>query len=197
MEGRKNIVVGMKQKSEKGFTLLEVMVSAAVLGIGVMGMAAMQGISFTKNADMNELALATNAAVEMLERVQGNRQYAWIYNTLNTGSFNTAGGPPIPGNCAALPTGAPPADAKQLATLALPQQLRIRATATGDYNQWGAQLTATGLQNIQGVVAINSLLPVGSRNRQAVVQINWTDRRQSNHPRNLMIQGVIVSENGG
>lgn len=191
-------MVDMRQKREEGFTLLEVMMSAAILGVGVMGMAAMQGVSVTKNADMNELALATNAAVEMLERVQGNRQYAWIYNTLNTGTFNT-GGAPLPGNCATLPVPVPPPpqDAKQLAILALGLQTNIRNTVTGDCNQWGAQLTATRLQNVQGVVAINSLLPVGSRNRQAVVQVNWTDRRQGSRLRNVTIQGVIVSENGG
>jgi type IV pilus assembly protein PilV len=190
--------IAMKQKNERGFTLLEVMVSAAILGVGVMGMAAMQGLSVKKNVDMNELALANNAAIEMLERVQSNRQYAWTYNTLNTGTFNTAGAP-LPGNCAALPVPVPPPplDAKQLATLALGLQLNIIRTVAGDCTQWGAQLGATRLQNVQGVVAINSLPPVGSRNRQAVVTVSWTDGRQGNRPRTLIIQGVVVSENGG
>jgi type IV pilus assembly protein PilV len=197
-QGRRGCSVVMKQKNEKGFTLLEVMVSAAILGVGVMGMAAMQGISVKKNVDMNELALANNAAVEMLERVQSNRQYAWTYNTLNTGTFNATGAP-LAGNCAALPVAAPapPQDAKQLATLALGLQLNITRTVAGDCTQWGAQLGATRLQNVRGVVAINSLPPVGSRNRQAVVTVNWTDGRQGSRPRSVTIQGVVVSENGG
>lgn len=38
----------MKLRNEKGFTLAEVMISAAILGVGVMGMAAMQGVSFRR-----------------------------------------------------------------------------------------------------------------------------------------------------
>lgn len=189
----------MKYETESGFTLLEVMMSAAILGVGVMGMAAMQGISITKNVDANEMSLATNAAVEMVERIQSNRQYAWVYNTLDTGTNNVLGGPPVPSNCAALPVAvpAPPQDARQLATLALSQQQSITRTVGGDCTQWGAKLLATGLQNVRGLVNINSLPPVGARTRQAVVQVTWTDGRQGNRTRNVTMQSVIVSENGG
>src|SRR5574337_1603346 len=87
----------MKAKSEKGFTLVEVLVSAAILGVGVMGMAAMQGMAFTKNVDANDLSMVTNIASDMMERIQANRQYAWAYHNLQTLG---------PGTCAALP--APP-----------------------------------------------------------------------------------------
>ena len=87
----------MKVRNEKGFTLVEVMVSAAILGVGVMGMAAMQGMAFTKNIDANDLSIVTNMTADMMERIQTNRQYAWAYHNLQTLG---------PGNCAALP--APP-----------------------------------------------------------------------------------------
>ena len=189
----------MKHKNEKGFSLTEVMVSATILGVGVMGMAAMQGMSITKNVDANDMLLATNAAAEMIERIENNRQYSWIYNTLNTGLANSPVGAPLPGNCAALPVlvPAPPLDAKPLATLALPLQLNIARMVGGDCTQWGARLAATGLQNVQGVVTITSLPPVGARTRQARVQVSWTDRAQGNRPRTVIMQSVIVSENGG
>ena len=72
----------MKFSSEKGFTLVEVMVSAALLGVGVLGMAAMQGMAFTKNADANDLSIVTNIAADVMERIQSNREYAWTYNGL-------------------------------------------------------------------------------------------------------------------
>lgn len=189
----------MKNKNEKGFTLTEVMVSATILGVGVMGMAAMQGVSITKNVDANDMLLATNAAAEMMERIENSRQYSWVYNTLNTGLANSPVGAPVPGNCAALPVlvPPPPLDAKQLATLPVGLQANIARSVGGDCTQWGARLAATGLQNVQGVVNINSLPPVGARTRLAAVQVNWTDRAQGNRPRSVVMQSVIVSENGG
>src|SRR5690242_20859395 len=74
----------MKVRNEKGFTLAEVMISAAILGVGVMGMAAMQGVSFTKNVDANDLSIVTNVAADMMERIQSNRRFAWAYNNLDT-----------------------------------------------------------------------------------------------------------------
>ena len=74
----------MKPQSEKGFTLAEVMISAAILGVGVMGMAAMQGVSFSKNVDANDLSIVTNVAADMMERIQSNRRFAWAYNNIDT-----------------------------------------------------------------------------------------------------------------
>lgn len=189
----------MKHKNEKGFTLTEVMVSATILGMGVMGMAAAQGVSMAKNMNANDMLLATNAAAEMMEKIESSRQYSWVYNTLTTGIANPPIGAPIPGNCAALPVlvPPPPLDAKQLATLPVGLQANIARSVGGDCTQWGARLAATGLQNVQGVVNINSLPPVGARTRLAIVQVNWTDREQGNRPRSVVMQSVIVSENGG
>jgi len=88
----------MKFRNDKGFTLVETMISATILGVGIMGMAAMQGMAAGKNVDATDMSVVTNTAADMMERIQNNRRWAWTYN-----GIGTAG----PGNCAAVPAPAP------------------------------------------------------------------------------------------
>src|SRR6478735_3020853 len=110
----------MKLENENGFTLVEVLVSAAILGVGVMGMAAMQGMALSKNVDANDLSVVTNIASDMMERVQANRQYAWAYHNLQTLG---------PGNCAALPAPSPAGVTKTT-------PVNIIRVVQGDCTQW-------------------------------------------------------------
>lgn len=74
---------------EDGFTLLEGMMAAVVLAIGLLALAGMQGISLGRNVDANELTLATNLAADMVERIQFNRRNAIIYNNVDTLTAST------------------------------------------------------------------------------------------------------------
>lgn len=74
---------------EDGFTLLEAMIAAVVLAIGLLALAGMQGISLGRNVDANELTLATNLAADMVERIQFNRRNAIIYNNIDTLTVST------------------------------------------------------------------------------------------------------------
>jgi type IV pilus assembly protein PilV len=70
--------------AEDGFTLLESMMAAVVLGIGLIALAGMQGIALSRNVDANELTLASNLAADMVERIQYNRRNAIVYNNIDT-----------------------------------------------------------------------------------------------------------------
>jgi type IV pilus assembly protein PilV len=74
---------------EDGFTLLEGMMAAVVLAIGLLALAGMQGIALGRNVDANELTLATNLAADMVERIQFNRRNALIYNNIDTLTAST------------------------------------------------------------------------------------------------------------
>jgi type IV pilus assembly protein PilV len=74
---------------DEGFTLLEAMVAAVVLAIGLLALAGMQGISLGKNVDANELTIATNLAADMVERIQFNRRSAIIYDSVDTQNAST------------------------------------------------------------------------------------------------------------
>jgi type IV pilus assembly protein PilV len=68
---------------QQGFTLLEVMVAAGVLSIGLLGLAGLSGLSLGKNVDANDMTRVTNIATDMTERIQSNRQRVLDYDTPN------------------------------------------------------------------------------------------------------------------
>ncbi|NGZ10400.1 MAG: type IV pilus modification protein PilV [Nitrospira sp. LK70] len=170
----------MKAQSEKGFTLVEVLVSAAILGVGVMGMAAMQGMAFTKNVDANDLSLVTNIASDMMERIQANRQYAWGYHNLQALG---------PGNCAALPA-PPPID------VTTPASINVVRVIQGDCTQWLNLVQASNLINVQGLVQVTNGVPANPSlgARQVVVQVQWNDRGAGQRLRMVRLQTTLVAE---
>jgi type IV pilus assembly protein PilV len=174
----------MNARSERGFTLIEVLVSATVLGVGVMGMAAMQGMSFTKNVDANDLSVVTNIAADMMERIQNNRRYAWAYNNLQTaGAGNClAGGMPAPPPVAPFPS----------KTLSIATTRAVQ----GDCTQWRALVVSTNLTNVQGVVQVNPILPLSSTSAAVLVnvQLQWNDRGPGQRQRAVTFQTQIVPE---
>lgn len=170
----------MKPGNDKGFTLVEVLVSAAILGVGVMGMAAMQGVSLSKNVDANDVSIVTNIAADMMERIQNNRRYAWAYHNLDTTG---------PGNCllggipAPAPLGIPP--------ITRPQ---VTQTVQGDCTQWRARILGSNLLNAVGVVTATQVAPVGSGATQVTVRLNWNDRGPGQRARSVAFQSLVVPE---
>lgn len=173
----------MKARNEKGFTLVEVLVSAAILGVGVMGMAAMQGMSLSKNVDANDLSIVTNIAADMMERIQNNRQYSWAYNNLNTtGAGNClAGGLPAP----------PPLNIAPIPTTKLQV---VTQTIQGDCTQWRARILGSNLVNGVGLVAAIPVAPAGSGAMQVIVRLNWNDRGPGQRARTVAFQTLVVPE---
>lgn len=76
-----------------GFTLIEGMIAAAVLAVGLLGLAGMQGLSLGRNMDANELGRVTNIAADMMERIKFNRRNALAYNAMST--IAGCGGVPV------------------------------------------------------------------------------------------------------
>lgn len=174
----------MKLHNEKGFTLAEVMISAAILGVGVMGMAAMQGVSFSKNVDANDLSIVTNVAADMMERIQSNRQLSWAYNNIDTTG---------PGNCLAggIPA-PPPGGVFKTAPLLAPATRAIQ----GDCTQWRTLVLATNLSNVQGTVQATPVLPLrpDSNAVQVTVRLQWNDRGAGQRARAVAFQTLIEPE---
>ena len=174
----------MKPQNEKGFTLAEVMISAAILGVGVMGMAAMQGVSFSKNVDANDLSIVTNVAADMMERIQSNRRFAWAYNNLDTTG---------PGNCLAggIPAPAP--------TMPFPSVTPLAAAIRGiqgDCTQWRTLVLATNLVNVRGTVQAVPVPPVSKDSGavQLTVQLQWNERTGVQRQRSVAFRTVIEPE---
>ena len=135
---------------QSGFTLIESMIAATILSVGILALAGMQGIALTRNVDSTELTRATNLAAEMIERIQYNRKNIAQY------AIDTASATPCPQNAA------------------------IQAMAKGDCDQWVELLKnpqASGLVNVRGVIAVTTVKgPVETLLNQypVTVTVSWT-----------------------
>ena len=113
---------------QSGFTLIESMIAATILSVGILALAGMQGIALTRNVDSTELTRATNLAAEMIERIQYNRKNIEQYAAIDTNN-------PCPAATQAMAKG----DCDQwVALLKNPQ--------------------ASGLVNVRGVIAVPATL---------------------------------------
>ncbi len=137
---------------QRGFTLLEAVFAMIILAIGLLGLAGMQTMAMTRNVDAAQLGRATNLAAGMIERVHYNRQNVTDYNgALGTG-IDTSNAATIP------PTTQP--------------------TARGDYQQWLADLTNSGLDLPVGTVVVTSPFgPAALNQSQVVLTLAWTTKK--------------------
>ena len=156
---------------ERGFTLLEGMLAAVVLGTGLLAMSAMQGIALVKNVDSSELTRVTTLASDMMERIQFNRRNAVSYNGIDTQS---------PTNCNAISATTQP-------------------QAKGDCLLWDSLVDGTQLQNIQGTLTVSNIIaPTALLQRNVTVTITWLGSGKSGstamRARSLTINRVVAPE---
>src|SRR5262245_19366650 len=158
-------------QEDKGFTLLEGMLAAVLLGTGLLAMSAMQGIALVKNVDSSELTRITTLASDMMERIQFNRRNAISYNGINTQS---------PSNCNAISATTQP-------------------QAKGDCLLWDSLVDGTQLQNVQGTVTVSNIIaPTELSQRNVTVTITWLGSLSSDTSvkrwRSLTMNRVIAPE---
>lgn len=183
-----------RNDNDKGFTLIEVMASAAILGVGVLGMAAMQGLSLTKNVDANDLSIMTNVASDMMERIQNNRRYAWAYNNLQTAGGGNCGAGGIP---APFPATTPLFGGQNFNNNPKPAIVQaITRGIQGDCAQWGALVRGTNLSNVSGRVFVTPVLPTTDKSGavNVAVQLTWNERGASQRPRTITFRTQIEPE---
>jgi len=152
---------------EGGFTLIETMLATLLVTVGMIALAGMIEMSLGRNLDANEISLATNLTVDMMERIQFNRKNVTAYNgALNNGidTLNAATKPPT-----------------------------TQPMARGDYEQWSARLTASGLPNIQGTVTVTTVGPTNPplNQSQVTVRVRWTGKLRS---RAMSVVTIVAPE---
>jgi type IV pilus assembly protein PilV len=133
-----------------GFTLIESMVAAVILTIGLLALTGMQSFSLRKNVDANNQTRVTNLAADMLERIQFNRRKAANYHNINVSSALTT-----------CPTAA------------------TDVMANGDCTQWRTLLLSSNLQNITGTVTLSPVPPatdpLGLNRSTVTVLVTWNE----------------------
>lgn len=158
-------------QDENGFSLLEGMLAAVLLGTGLLAMSGMQGIALVKNVDASELTRITTLASDMMERIQFNRRNAVIYNGIDTQSA---------ANCNAISATAQP-------------------QAKGDCLLWDSLVDGTQLQNVQGRVTVSDVIaPTVLGQRNVTVTITWMGSLKSDNTvkraRTLTLNRVVAPE---
>lgn len=79
-------------RSERGFTLLEVLVAAAILGFGLLAIGTGETISIGVGRTSREISIATASAEDILERMRRNMANLSSYNGFDTGNAATRPG---------------------------------------------------------------------------------------------------------
>jgi type IV pilus assembly protein PilV len=159
-------------KGEQGFSLLEGLLAAVLLGTGLLAMSGMQAIALVKNVDANELTRITSVASDMMERIQFNRRNAFTYNGIDTQSAT---------NCSTISSTAQP-------------------QAKGDCQLWQSIVIGTQLENIRGTVTVdlNPIPPTVLGQRNVTVTITWMGSLKSDstvkRPRSLTLNRVVAPE---
>lgn len=157
--------------NEQGFSLIEGMIAAVILGTGLLAMSGMQAIALVKNVDANELTRITTVASDMMERIYFNRRNAVSYNGIDTQSAT---------NC------------NSISATAQPQ-------ARGDCFLWDSLVDSTQLQNVKGTVSVSNVIaPTVLNQRTVSVTITWLGSMNSGsttkRPRSLTLNRVIAPE---
>lgn len=134
-----------------GFTLIESMIAAVILTIGLLALTGMQSFSLRKNVDANNQTRVTNLAADMLERIQFNRRKAANYHGINVSSSTTT--------CPTVATD---------------------VMANGDCTQWRTLLLSSNLQNIAGTVILSNPTPpapdpLGLNRNTVTVVVTWNE----------------------
>ena len=93
-------------KNREGFTLLEVLISLAVLAIGMLGIAGMMLMSIRGNTSASRISEATNLAQDKIEEIRA-ADYTNLYGSCNSPALWN-GGDPL--KCTEAPTNMAEAD---------------------------------------------------------------------------------------
>jgi type IV pilus assembly protein PilV len=149
------------QHSQKGFTLIEILVAVVVLSIGLLGLAGLQARSLQFNKSAEQRSQATILAYDIIDRMRANRALA------EAGSYDLAlgTGPGATVNC----------ETGTCSTANL---------ATYDLNQWLCLLGSWDASAACGNFGIEGLLLEGDgavvrAGNTVTVTIRWTDDRSN------------------
>lgn len=90
-----------QHKSERGFSMLEVLIAILVISFGLLGLAGLQIVSLKSNQTASQRTLATQQAYDMADRMRANRpgMLAGAYDNILAGAGSDPGC--IANSCAA------------------------------------------------------------------------------------------------
>lgn len=110
--------LSQRKRGQSGLTLIEVLISVLVLGIGLLGLALLQSTTLRMIQSSNQRTIATELAYDALDMVRaGGRTFISLYN--------------VPAGGTAVPAGCPMPANLQPATVAAHWQCRVATELPG------------------------------------------------------------------
>jgi type IV pilus assembly protein PilV len=152
---------------QRGFSLIEVLVALVIIGVGMLGIAKIQALSYANTGTAAQRSIAAILASSMAASMRANRGYWQVQAatvpqtvTITNGAFT-----PAPTDAALTGT------ASCLGSACTPQQL-----AAYDLHQWATALTGLGaLPNSTAIISctppVSTNFPVGCN-----ILVRWTER---------------------
>jgi type IV pilus assembly protein PilV len=155
----------LKQRRERGFTLLEVMVALFVLVIGLLGVLKLETVAYASTNVAAKRSIAALEAASLAASMHVNRGY---WTTPDPSGATIA----INGNVASVPTNAPllagVIGAAQVCTSTVTPCLPLNMAAY-DLQQWAIALNKL-LPNVTGTVNCGTAPPVS-----CMINIQWIE----------------------
>jgi type IV pilus assembly protein PilV len=163
---------------QRGFSLIEVLVALIIIGVGMLGIAKIQALSYASTGTAAQRSIAAILASSMASSMRANRGYWQVQAatvpqlvTITNGAFT-----PAPTDAALTST------ASCLNTTCIPQAL-----AAYDLHQWATALSGALPSSVATITCTPPTLtnyPVG-----CTVTVNWSER---NIGLNAQSQGTTV-----
>lgn len=155
--------------SARGFSLIELLVAVLVMGIGVLGVTALQMVSLQNNRMALQRGEAVHLAYDMMDRVRANPSDA--YDGVAFGD-----GPPDPPDC--IGDGANCSEAQMVAFDQAVWKCQLGEyrddAVCVDLRDTGVIADQEGLPDGDGEVEVaETVLPDGTRTWRATVRVRW------------------------
>jgi len=153
-------------KHQRGFTMIEVLIAAFVLGVGLLGLAALQAQSLQFNYSALQRSQANILAYDIIDRIRANQSLALTSANIYNQGFG------VPGSGTDCQAAAANCSTTEMAAF----DIRQWKCSLGKFNGMApcAGLGIDGpLTDGEGSVAVN----VVAGRAQVTVTIRWTDNR--------------------
>ena len=158
-------------KQQQGMSLIEVMVSVAILASGLLGLAALQSRSIVMNQSANYRSIAADLAADLADRVRANRSpyFAMDGNVLQADL-------PLPPNFANCPQNTSTPDSAPTCTAVSGHQSYLVATEMSEWNTNLRRQLPNGRYTLVQVAASSAAF------YRYTLTITWADDRGSANP---------------